>query len=218
MNKDIIILVADLNMKGCLDGLFQRLHDVLNINPFSYEIFVHPYRDPGCRLDAVPFLRTFQNGYRYALVVFDKEGCGKENLSRIELETELENNLDASGWNDRAKTIVIDPELENWVWVKSPRLAQIINWGDINKLYQWLQNSGFGLDKNNKPPFPKEAFEKALYLSRKRRSSSIYYEIASQVSFKGCTDQSFGKMITCIQTWFSKNNEKQKLWPGNKLK
>ena len=206
-NTDIIILVADQNIKGCLDGLLKRLPNVFDISPFSYEIFVHPYRDPGCRLEAPAFLRGFQNRYKYALVVFDRDGSGKELSSRIELETELENNLFVSGWRDKAKAIVIDPELENWIWIKSQKLAQVINWANIDALYNWLQDNDFLLNEDSKPRCPKEAFEKALYISKKRRSSSIYTEIASQVSFLGCTDQSFNKLIDCIKVWFSKDNE-----------
>ena len=206
-NTDVIILVADKNIEGCIGGLFQRLPIVLGIAPFSYDIFVHPYRDPGCRLDAVSFLRGFQNRYKYALVVFDKEGCGKESLSRLELEDVLEKQLSASGWHDRAKAIVIDPELENWVWVKSPRLAQIINWNNINDLHEWLLEKGFSFNDKNKPSRPKEAFEMALRESKKHRSSSIYNDIASQVSFSECVDPSFNKLIDCIKLWFPNDGE-----------
>ncbi|WP_423128800.1 methylation-associated defense system protein MAD4 [Gaoshiqia sp. Z1-71] len=206
-NVDIIILVADLNIKECIHGLLQRLPAVLGVNSFSYEIFVHPNRDPGCRLYAASYLRGFQNRYKYALVVFDRDGSGREFSSRLEIETELEKDLINSGWGNRAKAIVIEPELENWIWVKSQRLAQIINWSDIDKLYDWLKSNNFVLNESNKPSSPKEAFEKALYISKKKRSSSIYAEIASQVSFKHCTDQSFNKLIDCIKIWFSNKYE-----------
>ncbi|MGV8096046.1 MAG: hypothetical protein AB2L24_29695 [Mangrovibacterium sp.] len=186
-----------------MEGLLHRLPDVLGINSFSYEIFVHPYRDPGCRIEATSYLRGFQSKYRYAIVIFDRDGSGKESSSRIEIETELEEKLSTSGWGDRAKVAVIDPELENWIWIKSQKLAQIINWRDIDELYGWLQANSYYLNENNKPYSPKKAFESALYISRKRRSSSIYTEIASQVSFKRCTDQSFIKLIGCIKNWFS---------------
>lgn len=208
MKKDhIVILVADSNIKGCLDGLLQRLPMVFDLAPYTYEIFSHPQRDPGCRIDSTAFLRRFKDNTGYALVVFDKEGCGKELSSRTELEEDIEKSLSISGWDDRAKVIVIDPELENWVWIKSPRLAQIINWESIENLYNWIENNGFTLDERHKPLHPKEAFEKALYTSRKRRSSSIYTEIASQVSFRECTDQSFNKLINCMKFWFLRNHE-----------
>ena len=200
--KDLIILVADQNMRDCIEGLMPRLAHVLNISLFSQDIFVHSNRDPGCRTQSAAFLSSFQNKYRFGLVLFDKEGCGKESLSRSELETEVETSLSITGWGDRAKAIVIEPELENWIWVKSPQLAEIINWENIESLYQWLSDQKYLTAESPKPKCPKEAFEAALYISKKRRSSSIYKQIASRVSFRNCSDQSFLKFIQCINFWF----------------
>lgn len=200
--KDLIILVADQNMRDCIEGLIPRLPHVLNVSPFSYNIFVHSNRDPGCRTQSSAFLASFQNQYRFGLVIFDKDGCGKESLSRSELETEVEALLSITGWRDRAKVIVIDPELENWIWVRSSQFAEIINWENIESLYQWLSDQEYLTNESPKPNRPKEAFEAALYISKKRRSSSIYKQIASRVSFKNCTDQSFLKFIQSMNDWF----------------
>lgn len=200
--KDLIILVADQNMRDCIEGLIPKLPHALKITPFTFDIFVHPNRDPGCRTQSSDFLKSFQNKFRFGLVVFDKDGCGKELLSRSELETEVEATLFVTGWNDRVKVIVIEPELENWIWVRSPQLSEIINWENIDTLYQWLANQNYLTNESTKPNRPKEAFEAALYISKKRRSSSIYKQIASRISFKNCTDQSFLKFIQCMTDWF----------------
>lgn len=203
--KDLIILVADQNMRDSIEGLIPKLPLALNISPFTYDIRVHPYRDPGCRTQSANFLTSFKNIYKFSLVLFDKEGCGKESLSRTELETEVEESLSKTGWGDRAKVVVIEPELENWIWVKSPKLAEIINWDSIQSLYQWLRDQNYLSGANPKPNSPKEAFEKVLYIKKKRRSSSIYKQIASTVSFKRCTDPSFLKFIQIISVWFPNN-------------
>ena len=203
--KDLIILVADQNMRDCIEGLIPKLPHALKITPFTYDIFVHTNRDPGCRTQSPAFLISFQNKYRFGLVIFDKEGCGQESLSREELEENVEISLSITGWNDRAKTIVIEPELENWIWVRSSQLAEIINWENIDSLYQWLADEEYLTNDSPKPQHPKEAFEAALYISKKRRSSSIYKQISSRVSFKNCTDQSFLKFIQCMNDWFQNN-------------
>jgi hypothetical protein len=203
--KDLIILVADQNMRDCIEGLITKLPHALNISPFTYDIRVHPYRDPGCRTQSASFLTSFKNMYKFGLVVFDKEGCGKESSTRSELETEVEASLSMIGWGDRAKVVVIEPELENWIWVKSPRLAEIINWESIDSLYDWLAYKNYLSDDSPKPNLPKEAFERVLYIKRKRRSSSIYKQIASTVSFRGCTDPSFLKFTQIISEWFPIN-------------
>lgn len=200
--KDLIILVADQNMRDCIDGLLPRFPYVLGIDPIEYDIYVHPNRDPGCRTQSSDFLKSFQKKYKFALVIFDKEGCGKESLTREELEQSVEDLLYSNGWAERARTIVIEPELENWIWVRSAQLAEIINWENIESLYEWLSDQEYLTDESPKPKRPKEAFEAALYISKKRRSSSIYKQIASRVSFRNCTDRSFLKFIQCINDWF----------------
>jgi hypothetical protein len=200
--KDLIILVADQNMRDCIEGLIPKLPHVLGTSPINYDIFVHLNRDPGCRTQSHEFLKSFQNQYHYGLVIFDKEGCGKESLSREELEATVEELLTNVGWKDRAKVIVIEPELENWIWVRSAQLSEIINWENVDSLYQWLIDKEYLTNESPKPKHPKEAFEAALYISKKRRSSSIYKQIASRVSFKNCTDQSFLKFIQCMKDWF----------------
>lgn len=200
--KDLIILVADQNMRDCIDGLLPRFPHVLGIDPIEYDIYVHPNRDPGCRTQSSDFLKSFQKKYKFALVIFDKEGCGKESLTREELEQSVEDLLYSNGWAERARTIVIEPELENWIWVRSAQLAEIINWESIESLYEWLSDQEYLTDESPKPKRPKEAFEAALYISKKRRSSSIYKQIASRVSFRNCTDRSFLKFIQCINDWF----------------
>ncbi len=201
--KDLIILVADQNMRDCIGGLIPRFQHIFAISPINFDIFVHTNRDPGCRTQSSDFLKAFQKKYRYSLIIFDKEGCGKESLSRTELEAEVERSLSCNGWANRSKAIVIDPELENWIWIKSRKLAEVINWKNTESLYQWLAEQGY-MDSNSlKPNSPKEAFEKALYISKKRRSSSIYKQIASQVSFKSCSDLAFLKLKETITNWFS---------------
>jgi hypothetical protein len=55
-----------------------------------------------------------------------------------------------------------------------------------------------------KPQRPKEALERALQEVRKPRSSAIYRQLASTVSLEGCTDPSFRRLKTTLQTWFPK--------------
>ena len=57
---------------------------------------------------------TFPN-FEYALVVLDRVGCGAA-APRKEIQHAVEHDLSANGWRDRSKAIVIDPELETWIW------------------------------------------------------------------------------------------------------
>jgi len=200
--KDLICLVADKNMEQAVSGLLVRPQS-LNIREVTFDIFVHPENDPACSRRAHDFLRPFVKGYAHSLVVFDREGSGREHLSREELESGAEDLLASSGWADRATVLAIDPELEIWVWSSSPHVAAILGWeGASPDLNAWLTQKGFLAEKQLKPIRPKEAMELALRAVRKPRSSSIYFQLAQKVSLHGCTDAAFGKLKHCLSQWF----------------
>jgi hypothetical protein len=79
--------------------------------------------------------------HEHALVLFDRAGRGKEGVGRAALEREVEERLAASGWSARAAAIVMDPELEAWVWVDSPHVERIVGWaGARGGLRGWLES------------------------------------------------------------------------------
>lgn len=201
--RDLVVLVADKNMEFSLKGILQRPQSI-GIHQIDFVIYQHFHRDPGCLLEGHEFLRHFSKIYRHALVMFDREGCGREHLKRIELEKEIEERLSSSGWGNRAAAIVIDPELENWVWSDSPELDAAIGWqGMFTPLRTWLKYKNFLADNSLKPSPPKKAFEDALKKVRKPRSSSIYKQIADKVSLKRCHDPAFLKLKGKLLQWFS---------------
>lgn len=126
--SDLVVLTADKNMKFAVEGVISR-YQALAIRPISAAFYIHPERDPGCLLHADDFLRPFARKYAYAMVMFDREGCGKEDKTRVELEQQLASELSRSGWADRAAVIVIDPELEIWVFSDSPEVDKALGWG-----------------------------------------------------------------------------------------
>lgn len=200
--KDLVILAADKNMEMALRGLLSR-HQALHIRPISSDIFVHPDRDPGCRLRSKDFLRPFCNRYDYALVMFDWDGCGSEQDSPQALETTIKQQLSPSGWQERAEVIVIVPELDVWVWSDSPHIPEILGWSNPKQsLHAWLNDKGYLSDPAAKPDNPKDALENVLRVVRKPRSSAIYYALAQKVSFKKCTDPAFKKLNTTLRNWF----------------
>lgn len=203
--KDLVVLVADKNIQFTLQGLFSRNQSlgILDVSD-NYDIFVHPQRDPGCYNQCVDFLRSFKGVYNYGLVVFDHEGSGQENKSREEIESELEKKLIDSGWRDRVAVIVLEPELESWIWSDSPHVERILGWEEQEStLKNWLVMQNFLEPEQIKPSRPKEALETMLRFVSKPRSSSIYEQLAKSVGFARCQDNSFLKLKSILQSWFS---------------
>jgi hypothetical protein len=200
--KDLIVLVADKNMEAAIRGILNR-HDSLGIRRITFDIYVHLHRDPGCLLESHTFLLPFSQNYRHSVVMFDRDGCGQENSLREELEVSVENLVSSVGWENRSAAIVIDPELECWVWKDSPHVSNALGWGDnLNNLHTWLRENSLLSENATRPIRPKEALEAALRVVRKPRSSAIYSMLAQRVSLKNCIDLSFLKLRASLQNWF----------------
>lgn len=200
--KDLLILTADNNCRFALSGILTRTRS-LRIRKITADFHVHPGKDPGTLRGAHEFLRPFARSHRHALVVMDREGSGKEEASREELEAEIERALSRAGWDNRGKAIVIDPELEIWVWNDSTHVDEILGWSaESPGLRPWLQQQEFWTGPSSKPNRPKEALEAALRHVRLPRSSAIYKNLAEKVGLSRCTDPSFEKLRKTLQDWF----------------
>ena len=199
--RDLIVLVADKNIEFTVKGLLSR-PKALHISDISSDVFPHPLRDPGCIRDAPEFLRQYRDRYRHALVLLDREGSGRDDETRLELEADLEKRL-ASDWTDRAAAVVMDPELEIWLWSDSPHVETVLGWGGRKPdLREWLVREGFQQKGSAKPARPKEAVEKALRIAGKPRSSALYRQLSEKVSFRRCNDPAFQKVKQTLQQWF----------------
>ncbi|MEO5358155.1 MAG: hypothetical protein H7844_12785 [Nitrospirae bacterium YQR-1] len=196
--KDLFILVADKNMEYTFNGILER-KDSLKIRDITFYVQGHKLRDPGVYKGAHEFLKIYIGQYNYALVVFDREGCGCDDTAS-EIAYVVQTNLNSNGWENRSKVIVLDPELEIWIWSDSPEVAQCINW-DHKELRDWLAQKYLTTD-STKPAKPKEAFEEALRVKKIPRSSSIYRKLAERVSFKRCEDSAFKEFTGTLQQWF----------------
>ena len=166
--NELIVLTPDKNMEAAIKGILARQQS-LAIRQLDARMIVHPARDPGCLKDGYNLLRPFSRQYAHALILMDRDGCGREKASQEQLELEIEGQLRSSGWDDRAAAVVIDPELEMWVWSDSPHLPKELGWeDDMTSLMKWLVDHRFLSAGRHKPERPKEAMESILRLERSR--------------------------------------------------
>jgi hypothetical protein len=199
---DLVVLVADKNMKFAFEGLL--LNRRLTIRALDAAVFPHPKRDPGVLRQCHDFLRSQQRLAAYAVVMFDRAGCGSEE-SRVVLESEVEARMAANGWVGRSAAVVIDPELEEWVWAGYSQIEQTLGWPcGHGSLEEWLIRERYLYPGQNKPAQPKKALEHALHLSNMRRSSAFYSKLAKAVDFERCTDAAFAKLRAVLAAWFPK--------------
>jgi len=203
---DLVLLVADKDMEYFVSGLLTRPNDI-GISEINCNIIPYVSRhDPGCCRNSHNFLRAYSTTYSYALVLFDHHGSGRENDTVQIIQDDVEKDLSRSGWGNRAKAVVISPELENWIWSRSSRVAACLGWkGQSEKLGKWLEEKGEWAAESSKPEDPKRAVELALRKARKPRSSRIYRDLAERVSLEGCIDPAFLRLRNILREWFPRN-------------
>ncbi|MCU0865625.1 MAG: hypothetical protein MUC36_17715 [Planctomycetes bacterium] len=198
---DLVCLVADKNMESVVGAVLDR-HEALGTRKIEKLMLVHPQRDSACYHDPTSLLRGHLGAARHALVILDRAWEGVPDLSAEDLEADVDRRLQQFG-NGWARAVVIEPELEVWLFRRSPRLDEALGWRNRQPgLREQLAGIGLWPLEAAKPTDPKQAMEWALWEARKPRSSSIYRTIASTVGMKECVDPSFLRFQSTLRHWF----------------
>lgn len=201
--QDLIVLCADLDMKLGVEALLKRSGH-LGFGEIDVAVERHPNRDNGVLQDAHNFLRPQCNRFRYAVAMCDFDGCRKEKKHpREHIEGLIEQRLQQNGWQERAIAIVIEPELEAWVWVDLSALAEEAGWRDDEaSLRNWMMEQGLTNAHQAKPDRPKDALERVLRKTTKGRSAALFSALGEKADATSCKDPSFRKLVSQLQLWF----------------
>lgn len=197
--RDLVLLVPDKNTEYTLRGALNR-HQALGIRQIDFQIFVEQGRDGGVRVRGAQVLKVVRARFSHAAMVMDYEGSGTD-VGPVELEAQLDGALSES-WGDRAKAIVIQPELDVWMWGAETHLRSTMNWEFAEGIRSWLEAQAFVFGDNGKPIRPKEALEAAFRRATVPRSSANYEHVAQRISLANCTDAAFLRLRTSLVAWF----------------
>ena len=200
---DLFVLVADLDQQQTLKVLLAQRSKSLGIRPPVCEVTKHPQHDAGCYRTSPALLQTLQRQAAHAIVVLDREGSGVDDRAAQEIEADIDQRLAKSGWGDRARAIVLDPEVEIWVWSSSPYVDAVLGWsGRTPNLRDWLTREGFLEAGQTKPARPKEALRSALREGRIKPSAALFGQLASKVGLEHCRDRGFLRLRDTLRAWF----------------
>lgn len=126
--KDLIVLTADPQMQGTIATLLTERRRSLGISDLTFDVRAHPDRDSGCRTASASALSPLRRDYRKAMVIFDFHGSGAHSITAPELESQLERQLETAGWSlDDVAVVVIEPELEAWIFGPSWRRRSMVS-------------------------------------------------------------------------------------------
>jgi hypothetical protein len=187
-------------MQFALQGALSR-PQALSIRQLSFEFRSHMGRDGGVRTTGASVLGSEKVRFRHALMILDHEGCGQETASVQQLETELNRQL-AAVWGEHAKAIVIEPEVDIWLWGTDNALREALRWPQEGPIRDWLRQKGFEFSAEGKPLRPKEALEAMRLIHKQPRSSALYQKITEKISLQKCTDPAFLRLKAHMQKWF----------------
>jgi len=203
---DLVVLVPDKTFSAVVTRLIERRR-ALATRRFSFEIYVHPYHDPGCARESAEFLRPFLPTHAHAVVLFDRDGSGCEHSSPSEIESVVRGQLRRSGWGERAEPVVLDPELEVWAWSDSPVVEDCLGWaGRRPALRQWLEQRGVWAPSSPKPADPKGALRLALREARSGPPPAALVRLARSIGVRRCTDRAFIRFRDILRCWFPPND------------
>lgn len=201
MKGDLVVLVADGGIEQAIQGLLTRTI-ALGIRPLSrVEFPKFKPLDSGAFAHGAALVQAYGATHAHALVVFDAAWEGHPSEAPAELERQVEQRL-TRDWGRRARCVVIDPELEIWVWSDSPHVASALGWDSMPELKAWLTRQGLWEPTAEKPGDPKKAYRAALGEKRIPPSNSIFHELAQKVSVQRCRDQAYLRLVQILRDWF----------------
>ena len=178
MKRPCVFLVADGTMAQVLKSFLSRgyLEDRLGCRSFDFDfqqdVVVNVRKgntDGGIHRRAHELLRRFIHSHQNAVVMLDKNFGGR--LPAAVVRGEILHNLLNNGWSaECVEVVVIDPELEVWLWQRgNPHIGTAFRYNSPIPLEEFLATEGLWSSAAVKPTQPKEA---ASLLLRQNRAGS----------------------------------------------
>ncbi len=200
-------MVADKNMEACLHGLLgrDRWHLSIGCAPVNIDeedvIVAAGHNDPGLFARGAELLRPFAGIYQRMVVMIDADWDGSPGTQTI--QQCISRHLTNAGWsNDSGLAVVLDPEVDAWLWTRTDHTAKCLGWATWPALEGPLAAAGLWTANQPKPPRPKEAAAWALRLQREPRSSLVYRRLTETVGLGRCTDPAFVSLRDALRRWF----------------
>ena len=198
---DLVCVVADKKIRAAVSGLLER-PAALGIRPITSEILLHPEHDPGCFKRPADLLQVYRQTAEHALIVLDHNWDGVPTTSAAQLESRIDEKFRSVGMADWAAPVVIDPELEAWVFGASPHVAEVLGWKGPRSLREALELWNLWEPDARKPTDPKAALERVLATTGKSHSASLFRSLARRVNTRDCQDRAFIRLRSLLQGWF----------------
>lgn len=197
---DLLVLCADKRMKAVVEAILGR-PQALGIRAITFDVLTPgTHKDGGARQHGPSILAVQRNEYEHAVLMFDHHGCGDKRPAhaiRDELLLQMR-----PVWQDSGAIIIIEPELEAWLFRGHMHFREVVKAGTPG-LLTWLHETN-AMDHGGKPDDPKAAIEGYLEAFRVPPSSANYRLVASRASLRPetCQSRSYGELVVSLRQWF----------------
>ncbi len=211
--RDVIFHLADEHMEKGLKAFFARgnWHYAIGCRRFAIDpsdendIYRVPgHTDGGIWKHAANNLRPFREQYQYAVIILDADF--EPHPSPQQLRADISADMIASGWpTDRFTVIVIEPELEAWLWSPNQTVATAFGHENFDQLRARLAAENLWDNGQPKPNDLKRARDRAAKLGGKKTGGPIFKGVFSAISNRACNlcvEPGFKAMRTALQKWF----------------
>ena len=195
-------------MEGVIRAVLDR-PEALGIVAPAYRVIRHPEKDPGVLRRGPELVADSLAGERDVLVLMDRDGSGAATESAREIERDLETRLGKRVPGGRRRAVVIEPELDVWMWATEAAMRTALEWTRPGGIRDWAAaHLGTDFDERGKPvrtdatTGPKEVLEGVLRAIGIPRSGSLYRQIAGTTSLKNCADPAFVRLRDTLRAWY----------------
>jgi hypothetical protein len=204
--RPVFFVVADKDMEQMFRGFLGRKNAHLSLGCGEFDVgtsdlVAAPHHDPGLYTRASDYARPPRSSHRNLVIALDAEWEGSPGARKI--EQQIRASCVDVGWSPgNVCVVVLDPEIETWIWQDNQHVEQALAHRGPPSLRQDLEASGDWPTGAAKPRRPKEVLEAVLRKNRIPRSSALYRRIAERVSIKHCVDPGLATLVEALRRWF----------------
>jgi len=205
--NEIIFLVADATMEAVFRAFFERdrFHQALKcrvfqIDPVQDIIHIPKQTDGGLHRRAHDLLRSYLKTHNRAIVVLDQQFGGE--IPADVVRKGIIDNLNLNGWDGRCAVVVIEPELEAWLWQDNVNVEAAVRHIRPPSLRDYLLAEGEWPQDEWKPISPKESIQRVIRANHAGPHTLVYARIAKSVTVRGCLDPAFVHFARTLCDWF----------------
>lgn len=208
--RDIVFHLADGQMRACFEACFERTHfyttlgcGVFNVDPQTDIYQIAGQTDPGLYANAHKNLELHKSKYNHALIVLDRQ-WNDSSKTPLDIELYITANMQRAGWaRERFEVVVIDPELETWLFQEKDIFLNAFKpFYGAQALRDHLAETGCWPKGQAKPVDPKAAIGAALQFGKSVSRPVLFKNVCSRISVKDCRDTAFIKFKETLQRWF----------------